>query len=120
MFDFMAVTKALADTNRVRILRALDGRELCVCQVIEMLKLAPSTVSKHLAILRQARLVDDRKNGRWMYYRRPDQPSETVRNALAMLDAALSSEEQIEADRTCVEQILCIERKALCRSQARK
>ena len=74
MFEFMTVIKALADGNRVRILSVLAGRELCVCQIIEMLGLAPSTVSKHLSILRQARLVDDRKEGRWMYYCRPDAP----------------------------------------------
>ena len=58
MFGFMNITKALADENRVRILMALNGRnELCVCQLIDMLQLAPSTVSKHLFILRNARLI---------------------------------------------------------------
>jgi len=70
MFEFMNITKALADENRVRILLALNGHdELCVCQLIEMLQLAPSTVSKHLFILRNARLVRGRKQGRWMHYR---------------------------------------------------
>jgi len=69
MFEFMNITKALADENRVRILLALNSRgELCVCQLIDMLQLAPSTVSKHLFILRNARLVYGRKEGRWMYY----------------------------------------------------
>jgi len=70
MLEFMNITKALADENRVRILLALNGRgELCVCQLIDLLRLAPSTVSKHLLILRNARLVHGRKEGRWMYYR---------------------------------------------------
>ena len=70
MFEFMNITKALADENRVRILMALNGREeLCVCQLIDMLQLAPSTVSKHLFILRNARLILGRKESRWMYYR---------------------------------------------------
>jgi DNA-binding transcriptional ArsR family regulator len=70
MFDFMNIAKALSDENRVRILMALNGRdELCVCQLIDLLQLAPSTVSKHLFILRNARLVIGRKEGRWMYYR---------------------------------------------------
>ncbi len=54
MHSFMAITKALADENRIRILLALDGRELCVCQIIELLGLAPSTVSKHMSVLSQA------------------------------------------------------------------
>jgi len=70
MLGFMNITKALADENRVRILLALSGRdELCVCRLIELLQLAPSTVSKHLFILRNARLIEGRKEGRWMYYR---------------------------------------------------
>ncbi|MDR3553367.1 MAG: metalloregulator ArsR/SmtB family transcription factor [Syntrophobacteraceae bacterium] len=69
MRDLLAITKALADRNRVAILLVLEGRELCVCQIIEIIRLAPSTVSKHLSILRQSRLIEDRKDGRWMYYR---------------------------------------------------
>ncbi|TFG44900.1 MAG: ArsR family transcriptional regulator, partial [Candidatus Brocadiia bacterium] len=59
MLSFLSITKALADESRVRTLMALDGRELCVCQITELLGLAPSTVSKHMAILTQARLVEN-------------------------------------------------------------
>ena len=57
----MEVTKALADETRVRMLLALQGGELRVCQITELFKLAPSTISKHLSILYQAQLVDSRK-----------------------------------------------------------
>jgi len=69
MRDLMDVLKALADENRLRALRALQSGELCVCQLIALLDLAPSTVSKHLSILRAARLVESRKDGRWLHYR---------------------------------------------------
>ena len=69
MRELMAVVKALADENRVRIVLALQPGELCVCQIVELLRLAPSTVSKHMSILEAARLVDRRKQGRWMFYR---------------------------------------------------
>jgi len=69
MRDIMDMLKALADENRLRALCALQGGELCVCQLIALLDLAPSTVSRHLTILRAARLVESRKEGRWMYYR---------------------------------------------------
>ena len=69
MREIMETLKALADENRLRALGALQGGELCVCQLIALLELAPSTVSKHLTILRAARLVESRKEGRWMYYR---------------------------------------------------
>ena len=120
MFQFMTVIKALADANRVRILCALLGQELCVCQIIEMLGLAPSTVSKHLSILRQARLLEDRKEGRWMYYRHPDRPNVLVKKVLALLRDSLSDDEQMQADREEVDEILCIEKEDLCRTQTQK
>ena len=66
MYEFMNMTKALSDQNRIRVLMALRKRELCVCQIIELLGLAPSTVSKHMSILRHARLVESRKEGIWI------------------------------------------------------
>ncbi len=63
------IAKALSDTSRVRVLLALEGKELCACQIIELLALAPSTVSKHMSILREAGLVTSRKDGRWMHFR---------------------------------------------------
>ena len=90
MRDLMAVIKALADENRVRILMALGPGELCVCQIVELLGLAPSTVSKHMAILKQARLVDSRKEGRWMFYRlaEDDAPAEAKEMTAPGLPAA--------------------------------
>jgi DNA-binding transcriptional ArsR family regulator len=49
MYEIMAVTKALSDETRVRMLAALEGRELCVCQLIELIEPAPSTVSSDLS-----------------------------------------------------------------------
>ncbi len=65
----MRVTKALADSQRVRILLLLEGGELCVCQIVAVLSLAPSTISKHLSILEDADLIVGRKEGRWAYFR---------------------------------------------------
>jgi DNA-binding transcriptional ArsR family regulator len=69
MRDTLDVLKAVGDETRLRALCALRTGELCVCQLIALLELAPSTVSKHLSILRAARLVESRKDGRWMYYK---------------------------------------------------
>jgi len=70
MQETLSITKALADGNRLRILIALTKiDELCVCQITEMLELAPATVSRHMSILQNARLVKSRKDSRWVYYR---------------------------------------------------
>ncbi|RMD87687.1 MAG: ArsR family transcriptional regulator [Candidatus Dadabacteria bacterium] len=60
--------KALGDENRLRVINVLRTGELCVCQITELLGLAPSTVSKHMSVLRDAGLVKSRKDGRWIYY----------------------------------------------------
>ncbi len=68
MIKILQITKALSDPNRIRALAALQNGELCVCQIIELLGLVASTVSKHMSILRQAGLVRGEKRGKWMYY----------------------------------------------------
>ncbi len=120
MFDFLNITKALAEENRLRIMLALEGRELCVCQLIELLELAPSTVSKHMSVLRQARLVDGRKEGRWMYYRLADErASVVVKEAIAWVKKSLSGNERIHEDVNRLKEILKIDRGVLCSRQTR-
>ena len=65
---YETVMKAAADPTRVRILKMLEGGELCVCQIIAVLALSPSTVSKHLFLLKSAGLVNDRKEKKWVHY----------------------------------------------------
>ena len=95
----MRITKALSDIQRLRILMALRTGELCVCQIIEVLGLAPSTVSKHLSILSAAGLVDSRKDGRWAYFRLPQgEALKAVKPVLKWLDGALAGDESIAKD----------------------
>ncbi len=65
---YEATMKAVADPTRVRILKMLEGGELCVCQIIAVLALSPSTISKHLFLLKSAGLVNDRKEKKWVHY----------------------------------------------------
>jgi ArsR family transcriptional regulator, arsenate/arsenite/antimonite-responsive transcriptional repressor len=118
MRDVVTIAKALSDENRVRILAILEGRELCVCQVIELLDLAPSTVSKHLSILKQARLIDGRKQGRWMYYRLADEDVPTVaKDAVRWVLNGLGRDRQREKDSERVRQILTMDPEVLCLTQ---
>ncbi len=120
MREFMDVTKALADENRVRALMVLKDRELCVCQIIELLGLAPSTVSKHMAILRQARLVESRKEGRWNHYQRAEAAGVPfVADTLAWLDASLENTPTVHADQKKLKKILKLDPEEICRRQSR-
>jgi DNA-binding transcriptional ArsR family regulator len=116
MHTFMAITKALADENRVRILLALKGRELCVCQIIKLLELAPSTVSKHMSILTQARFVENRKDGRWRYYRLAgDEAPLEVQNAISWVSSSVSEAPKIRHDAERLTEILRLDPEELCR-----
>jgi len=64
---------ALADSNRAKILYALENQELCVCDIACVVGISDSAISQHLRILRTLRLVKQRKTGRMMYYSLSDQ-----------------------------------------------
>jgi DNA-binding transcriptional ArsR family regulator len=119
LWDFMAITKALADENRVRMLLALRDRELCLCQIIELVALAPSTVSKHMSILRQSRLVEGRKSGRWMYYRLagPD-ASPAVHEALEWARNSLADDPQVARDAERLKEVLKLDPQVICERQS--
>jgi len=120
MFSFMTITKALSDENRVRMLLALDGRELCVCQIIELLELAPSTVSKHMSVLANARLIEGRQEGRWRFYRLAgDDAPDEVREAITWTFRSLSKTPQMRQDKNRLNEILKIDPEVLCRAQNR-
>lgn len=104
--ETLLITKALADENRLRILMMVKNEEACVCQITEVIGSAPSTVSKHLSILRTAGLLDSHKQGRWVYYHRPEQPSNAVKMALDFVFASLEDSELIAQDRS-VGKIVC-------------
>jgi ArsR family transcriptional regulator len=120
MREFIAITRALADPNRVRTLLALRRRELCVCQITALFGLAPSTISKHLSILHQAGLIQSRKTERWVYYRLPDATAPVaVREALDWVKKSLGRSEQAVADAKRLNRVLKTDLAEICRRQCR-
>jgi ArsR family transcriptional regulator, arsenate/arsenite/antimonite-responsive transcriptional repressor len=120
MREFMTVAKALADETRVRILLALGGGELCVCQIVELFGLAPSTISKHMSILKHARLVESRKEGRWMFYWREEKnvPA-AARRMAALASQLLGDDPRIREDEKRLERVLKMDKEQLCQKQNR-
>jgi len=68
MKAFTKVMKALSDPNRVKMIKLLQQKTMCVCELQAALKLAQPTVSKHLKILEEAGLVEYEKDGLWVNY----------------------------------------------------
>jgi ArsR family transcriptional regulator len=93
-------TKALADQTRLRILLLLaTGRELCVCELTQALDLAQPKISRHLAVLRESGLLQDRKTGLWVHYRlHPDLP-QWATTTLGNLHSGSMAETLFQSDR---------------------
>jgi arsenate reductase/ArsR family transcriptional regulator len=114
MRDLELTLKAAGDPTRTRILKLLEGRALCVCQVQAVLALAPSTVSKHLTILKLAGLLEDRRDGKWIEYTLASEPSHYAKAVLALLGGPLNRDPAIVADRKRLREVLGVSRERLC------
>ena len=120
MRSLLAITSALSDANRARIVCALARcEELCVCQIYELLGLAPSTTSKHLSLLVSAGLVVSRKEGRWVYYRLPEEAEPAVVDALEWFCGYADEEGLAAEDEKKLDRILAYTPEELCRRQAK-
>lgn len=112
---------ALADASRLRLLFAVRRGERCVCELIELLGLAPATVSKHLSILRAAGWLASRKQGRWVHYRLAAlRPLPFRDRAAAELFRALENAPQVRADDRAMKRILAKSPNSPCRRKSRK
>jgi len=99
MKTLLPILSALADESRLRAFLLLRDQELCVCQIIAVLGLSPSTVSRHMTLLYQAGLVERRKEGKWHYYRIAAAKATSVigRAVRLVLDGA-GEDPQVKAD----------------------
>jgi len=114
-----AISSALSDATRVRLLAALFQGELCVCQLVMLVELAQSTVSKHLSILRQAGLVKARRDGRYQYFSLAGEESTMlIRGVIAWLVKTLANDPQIAADDAKIREIMAMPLEEICRTGA--
>ena len=115
MEKYTKVFKALADRSRARILKMLEERELCVCQIREVLGLKQSTVSKHLSILKRAGLVDSRREGTWAYYTLSQRRNNDFDQAqLGLMRNWLNRDPVVRSDRAKLKAVLKIDVEKLC------
>lgn len=121
MEQLLLISRALSDSNRVRTLMALMEKELCACQITELLQLAPSTVSKHMSILKRAGLIKSRKNGRWIYYGLPGKNrTKKFIKTLDWLIFYLNDEETIKRDKMLLKKLLKPYPEELCGGTGKK
>jgi ArsR family transcriptional regulator len=104
------VFKALSDESRIRILKMLENRPLCVCEIQHVLKGSQPNISHHLKTLHEAGLVESEKDGLWISYRLPGKAESPLHAAaLSLLRKSLSSDETVRKDRAVVSSVNRIE-----------
>ncbi len=113
MKDFLKVMKAVSDSNRVKILKMLQHKTMCVCEMREALQLAQPTVSKHLKLLEDADLVNSSKDGIWVNYNLADGASSPyVATILGNLKHWLDDDPEISK---LVQRLPLIRRENICK-----
>jgi ArsR family transcriptional regulator len=113
MRDFIRVMKALSDPNRVKIIKMLQHKTMCVCEMQSALQISQPAVSKHLKLLEDAGLVDFKKDGLWVNYHLADgRSSPYVANILGNLKHWLEDDQQIAA---LLERLPTIRREDICK-----
>ncbi len=130
MKEFPETFKALADETRLRILYLLinSNSELCVCELTDVLEIPQYNISRHLKIMKNAGLIEERKEGRWVYFglsKRNDDFTEAIFNSVSHIPQLQSSAELAELDkrlaiRTKGKCLLGIQKKHLISSHLRK
>jgi ArsR family transcriptional regulator len=116
--DFIKSSKAISDETRVRILKLLAHRELCVCQLMAILEMGQSTVSKHLGILKNAGLVEVRKDWTWSFYKLSKEGKNS--NFLKLLSSVLHDDTLILKDKEGLREVVKKDIKSLCSTGKRK
>ena len=112
---FETVAKAVADPNRVRIIKLLERGELCVCQVTTVLDLAPATISKHLSALKIAGLLQTRRDGKWVYYRLAERRlNPYAPQFLALIRGSLTNDPTTAEDRRVLAMVNAVPLQTLC------
>lgn len=107
------IFRALGDPNRIRIMKMLEVRELCVCEVKEVLALSNSTVSKHLSLLHDAGLIKQTREGKWVNYAiNSKSEDELVRSVVSLLKSSLTEDESVRSDS---ETLKNVDRNKICR-----
>lgn len=112
MSDSLTFFKALSDPNRLRILKMLQVRPLCVCEITDVLDLAASTVSQHLSILKKEGFILEERDGKWINYFINLRPSDKRISAiLGSLEFWLGDTTFVDADK---EKVKNVDRMKVC------
>jgi ArsR family transcriptional regulator len=99
--------KALADRTRLRLINLMGDDEVCVCFFVEVLRINQPKISRHLAYLKRAGVVEARRDGKWIHYRIVEPPDTHAARILREVRAWLESDSVMQSDRARLAKICC-------------
>jgi ArsR family transcriptional regulator len=106
-FDLPRLFAALADRTRLRLLNLMNGREVCVCYFVEILRQSQPKISRHLAYLRNAGIVTARREGKWMHYSIEHPADEGAAAILAAAFSSFESDREMQSDLARLNKACC-------------
>ncbi|MGA9993831.1 MAG: metalloregulator ArsR/SmtB family transcription factor [Pyrinomonadaceae bacterium] len=106
-YDIEVLFKALADRTRLRLIHLMGDAEVCVCFFVEVLRTSQPKISRHLAYLRRAGVVNARREGKWMHYRLAEPPDEHAASVFREVRAWLAQDTEMQRDRTRLQRVCC-------------
>jgi ArsR family transcriptional regulator, arsenate/arsenite/antimonite-responsive transcriptional repressor len=106
-YNIQDLFKALADPTRLRLINLIGDSEVCVCFLVEILRISQPKISRHLAYLRRARIVIARRDGKWMHYRLTEPPDDHATRIFREVRASLSEHPEFQRDREKLVQVCC-------------
>ncbi|MBZ5700711.1 MAG: metalloregulator ArsR/SmtB family transcription factor [Acidobacteriia bacterium] len=110
--------RVLADRTRLRLLNLMYGQEICVCYLVAVLRTSQPKISRHLAYLRNSRIVAARREGRWMHYRIVPPSDPAAARILVEVQRRLSEDPGMQQDRARLARACCMRQKLVRLSKA--
>jgi ArsR family transcriptional regulator len=105
--DLAPLFAALADRTRLRLLNLIAGREVCVCYLVEVLRVGQPKISRHLAYLRNAGVVAARREGKWMHYRLQRPENEATTSILGAVFESFKLDREMQSDLSRLTRACC-------------
>ena len=115
-FNMELLFRALADRTRLRLLNLIGRDEVCVCYFVEVLRTPQPKISRHLAYLRRAGVVEARREGKWMHYRVIEPGNERAAQVLKSTQDWLATDREMQWDRSRLVQMCCVKAPAHLRA----
>jgi ArsR family transcriptional regulator len=99
--------RALADRTRLRLINLMGESEICVCFLVEALRMSQPKISRHLACLRRAGIVEARRDGKWIHYRLIDPADERAARVMKDVRRWLAEDAEMQRDQARLMKVCC-------------